>query len=515
MEAGDEPARVLANFFLKSETFRRAYARFRKLFLKPIGWLYVRDEPDRRRKLTLIDRRTGGESFGMAAPDNAHRSEALLKSFDTASHEPMENFPRLMESPVAHPCACFVLAYENRIRGFLALDALKPEAVSAFASLGEVFQDFLASEVTLAYRNYEIKTFYETVHPRALALSTLHSVHRVISASLRLKDLLPRIARLSAQVLRAHYAGIYLLDESREYLVAHFILGEEQRGHKRHRVGRGLEGRVAQSGDAVLQKRLMCVPLIGDEVLGVLTLRRSAVEVPFRRIELEILRTIAEQAVIAIRNSKLYEEGEAITLGSIKTINDILELGYKGDTAHLPLFAELVQAIGEETRLSEDQLEHLNRAVFLLDTGHVGVSREILEKKTPLTKRELQRIKQHPIKGATLLGSIQSLRPVIPIILHHHERYDGKGYPQGLSGHAIPLGARIVSVVDAFTAMMSDRPYRKRKGVAEALEEIKAQSGKQFDPEVVKCFLKVLAKKDLSSYDRGDESGPEALRKGA
>lgn len=514
MEKGGRAKRVLVDFLLKSQSFRKGYTHFRRLFLKPLGWIYAREEKDPL--LRSLDAKAACDYVCHSAENEAACVTYLATYFDTACRGPVDRFPRLVDCHAGKPCAFFVLAHENHVRGFLALDALKPEAVRRFKDLGDIFQDFLTSEVALAYRNYEIKNFYETVHPRALALSTLHSVHRVISASLRLKDLLPRIARLSSQVLGAKYASIFLLDDTHTYLVPHFVLGEEHRVHKRLAVGRGLEGRVAQSGDAVLQQRLMCVPLIGDEIMGVLTLRRSAVDVPFRTMDLEILRTIAEQAVIAIRNSKLYEEGEAITLGSIKAINDILELGYKGDAAHLPLFAELVTSVGRELHLSSEELQHLNRAIFLLDTGHVGISPEILQKSAPLTKKEVHRIRQHPVRGASLLASIQSLKPVIPIILHHHERFDGKGYPQGLMGSAIPVGARIVSVVDAFMAMTSERPYRKRKTLAEALEEIKTQAGTQFDPDVVRSFLHVVSRMDWSAAGSPRDWGRQAdFKKGA
>jgi len=111
-----------------------------------------------------------------------------------------------------------------------------------------------------------------------------------------------------------------------------------------------------------------------------------------------------------------------------------------------------------------------------------------------LTKKEYDEIKKHPAIGARLLGSIHSLKPVLPIILTHHERYDGKGYPEGLKGKEIPLGGRILALVDAFSAMVSERPYRKRLKALEALREIDKESGKQFDPEVVKSFMKLAQK---------------------
>ena len=114
-----------------------------------------------------------------------------------------------------------------------------------------------------------------------------------------------------------------------------------------------------------------------------------------------------------------------------------------------------------------------------------------------LTAEEYEAVKKHPHRGVQVLKSIHSLKPLVPIILHHHERYDGMGYPKGLKGEEIPIGARIIAVVDSFTAMISSRPYRETRKMAEAVEEIKRHSGTQFDPKVVESFLKVIQEKKI------------------
>jgi HD-GYP domain-containing protein (c-di-GMP phosphodiesterase class II) len=119
------------------------------------------------------------------------------------------------------------------------------------------------------------------------------------------------------------------------------------------------------------------------------------------------------------------------------------------------------------------------------------------QKKEKLTQKELEEIRSIPIRGANLLRSISSLKPVLPIVMHRHERYDGKGYPQGMKGDDIPLGARIVAVADSFMAMVSKRHYRKQMTVKEAMEEIVKHRGTQFDPAVVDAFLKVMKDRNL------------------
>ena len=122
------------------------------------------------------------------------------------------------------------------------------------------------------------------------------------------------------------------------------------------------------------------------------------------------------------------------------------------------------------------------------------------QKKEKLTQKELEEIRSIPIRGANLLRSISSLKPVLPIVMHRHERYDGKGYPQGLKGEAIPLGARIVAVADSFMAMVSKRHYRQQLTIKGALEEILKYKGTQFDPMVVDAFLKVM--KDKAVFEK-------------
>jgi HD-GYP domain-containing protein (c-di-GMP phosphodiesterase class II) len=161
----------------------------------------------------------------------------------------------------------------------------------------------------------------------------------------------------------------------------------------------------------------------------------------------------------------------------------------------IEIIGEMVLAVGKQMELPGSELVHLERAILLLDTGQLAFPEKAWQKKEKLTQKELEDIRSIPIRGANLLRSISSLRPVLPIVMHRHERYDGKGYPQGLKGEEIPLGARIVAVADSFMAMISKRHYRQQLTVKDALEEILKHKGAQFDPAVVDAFLKVMKEK--------------------
>jgi putative nucleotidyltransferase with HDIG domain len=247
---------------------------------------------------------------------------------------------------------------------------------------------------------------------------------------------------------------------------------------------------------------LLAAPLISDDLIGVIIIRRAQGKPAFERFDQEILMTLVEQSIIGIKNLQLYEEQERIVFGSIKSLVTLLDTRVPQEYTHSPFFSRLVTAIGAQMRLDEKKIQSLKYASLLHDTGKADIPVEILTKTTKLTPEEYNIIKRHPIKGAQILRPLQALRPVIPIIMHHHERYDGTGYPSRLKKGQIPEGARIMAVADAFEAMVYGRPYRERKGIPMAMQEIKKKSGTQFDPKVVDAFLKAIKKFNVKVYSR-------------
>jgi len=145
--------------------------------------------------------------------------------------------------------------------------------------------------------------------------------------------------------------------------------------------------------------------------------------------------------------------------------------------------------VARRLQCSEKEIEAICWAALLHDIGKIGIPDEILHKPSTLTDEEWCRMKQHPEIGANIVGNIKKLKTAIPLIRHHHEHFDGTGYPSGLSGEQIPLGARILSVVDAYGAMIDRRVYRPARDPEEAVSELRRKAGKQFDPQVVNAFL--------------------------
>ena len=145
--------------------------------------------------------------------------------------------------------------------------------------------------------------------------------------------------------------------------------------------------------------------------------------------------------------------------------------------------------------MSDEVLDAMELGGILHDIGKIGTYDKILDKPAKLLSEEMEEVRQHPGKGASILKPIKQLEKIVPLIKHHHERIDGNGYPDGLKGEDIPLLARVLCVADAYDSMVSDRPYRKAPGKKYAISELKRCSGSQFDAKVVEAFLSVLKSK--------------------
>lgn len=339
-------------------------------------------------------------------------------------------------------------------------------------------------------------------------ISTIHSIYRLVNSTYELTDLIPRLCRLISQILSADYCQITLLDVTKKYSVLKcFISGKNKFcTDQRLKIVNRAEKKIIRTSSVVIQGNFIAAPLISDDLIGIVILRRKTGRHSFESSDRETLMTLVEQAIIGIRNLQLYEEQQKIVLGSIKSLVTLLDTRVPQEYTHSPYFSRLVTAIGHQMQLDEKQIQSLKYASLLHDTGKADIPPEILTKTTRLTAREFNIIKKHPVKGAQILRPLQVLRPVIPIIMHHHEKYDGTGYPSRLKKGQIPEGARIMAVADAFEAMVYGRPYRERKDICSAIKEIKKKSGSQFDPRVVDAFLKIIKKINTKIYLNQDKN---------
>jgi len=215
-----------------------------------------------------------------------------------------------------------------------------------------------------------------------------------------------------------------------------------------------------------------------------------------------MLSVVSEQSVTAIRNLQLSEEQQTIILGSIDFIGQLLKRHGHAAAINTPVYFKIVKSLGMKLNLGQTLIDNLYYASILRNTGAIDVPYNILAKSSQLTSDEFKVIRNQPAHSVELIKPVEFLKPVLPIILYHHEKYDGTGYPSGLKKEQIPIGARILSVVDAFEAMVRERPYKSRLGIDEAVDELKRNSGTQFDPKVVNSFVKLSKQKKFRNYLR-------------
>ena len=341
-----------------------------------------------------------------------------------------------------------------------------------------------------------------------ILISSIHSIYRLINSTFELDNLIGRMTKLIYQMLHCRYCQILLVDPAKKYSVLKCIVSNRKKyfiDKKKKNLNR-LEKKIIKASAFIFKENILGLPLISEDVIGMIILRRNKNDPPFEKSDQEILMTIVEQAIIGIKNLQLYEEQQRIVLGSIKALVILLDTRIPQEYTHSPYFSRLVMTIGHQMHLEEKQIESLKYASLLHDAGKIDIPLEILTKTTKLTPGEYKIIRRHPERGAQILRPLQILRPVIPIISYHHEKYDGTGYPSRLKKGQIPQGARIMAVADAFEAMVYGRPYRERMDINSAIKEIKKKSGTQFDPKVVEAFLKVVKKINTKKYLQPNES---------
>ncbi|HSK48104.1 MAG TPA: HD domain-containing phosphohydrolase [Coriobacteriia bacterium] len=241
----------------------------------------------------------------------------------------------------------------------------------------------------------------------------------------------------------------------------------------------------------------VCELAFGDLNVGWLFVARSDGE-RYAAQDNALLQGIAAHAGAAFGRAALFARIRDDYAKTIAALSATLDYGERAPAGHAGRVMEYAMAIGEEMGLSFDEIEQLRFAGLLHDIGKTGVPEEILLKPSALSPEEMATIRRHPEIGASIVEQIEFLKSLTPVILHHHEHWDGSGYPQGLSGKDIPVLSRILAVADAYDAMTSERSYRKRMTIAQARLELKSLAGGQFDPAVVGALDDVLDRMALA-----------------
>ncbi len=337
-----------------------------------------------------------------------------------------------------------------------------------------------------------------------------------------------QILEVCVKETRSEVASLMFLDHERQELVSKASIGFPPGAamSSEKRVGEGIASWVAKTAQPLLLQggseedpeedpwydlllknstiaSALSVPLAKQgKIIGVLNLAKRTKKSSYTKSDLELVTTLCGQAAIAIENAKLFEEVAKKTqdlknahFDAIKALAEALETKDLYTRGHSDRTTRYAVAVAEGLGLSPAEQDHIRYAAILHDIGKIGIPEEVLNKGEKLSPQEYEVMKRHPQIGAQIIGQVKSLAPVVPIVLHDHEHYDGSGYPEGLAGEAIPLGSRIIAVVDAYDAITTDRSYRKAPGRDFAFQELRRCSGTQFDPAVVEAFFQLLKQK--------------------
>ncbi len=239
-------------------------------------------------------------------------------------------------------------------------------------------------------------------------------------------------------------------------------------------------------------RSVLIVPIKGKKSIPAVLVVANKTEGEFLSGEIKLITTLCSLAGLFIENALLAEQLQNFLLSSIRAFVKVLESTSKWTAGHTERVTDIAVHIGMTMGMSHHELETLKVCALLHDIGKIAVPKDILDKEGELDFFEWDEIRKHPQIGADILAELADYPEITECIRYHHEYYNGEGL-LGLKGEQIPLTARIIAVADAFDAMTSDRPYRKRLSIYEAIKEIRKQRGKQFDPQVVDAFLRWFA----------------------
>jgi putative nucleotidyltransferase with HDIG domain len=237
-----------------------------------------------------------------------------------------------------------------------------------------------------------------------------------------------------------------------------------------------------------MKQKLTAILAVGEKVSGQ----------EFHSADLDMLRALSESAGIAIENARLFKDLEEAYLATIRVLVSRIEEKDPYTHGHTERVAEYAVGLARAMGFPPEEVQRIQFGAFLHDIGKVHTEDHVLHKPDALTEEEWKIVKMHPVRGAEMVKGVRFLERVVDIIRHHHERVDGKGYPDGLQGDEISMAARVVNVADAFDAMTTDRPYRAGLSVAQAIAQMQDKAGTQFDAGVVEVLVDAIQSGQIS-----------------
>ena len=387
----------------------------------------------------------------------------------------------------------------------------------------------LAGHAAVAIQNARL---YEQQRQNNERQQLLEQIGRHLQQTLDSEVLIPLILEEVNKAIEAEAQSLWLLNSETGMIQCHYATGPGGEAIKKVTVplGMGIVGSSVASQTAIMiedaqnneqvfkaadeqtgyvTRSLLCVPLVrqGKSIGAIEAVNKHGGGL-FSKQDLELLRNIADSAALSIENARLYAELAASYDSTLDALTAALDLRDSETEGHSRRVVEYTARLARQMGLPEAEIRNICRGALIHDIGKIGVPDAILLKPGLLDPEERLIMEKHPVAGYEMLLGVPYLAEEIPIVLAHQEHWDGTGYPFGLVGEEIPLGARLFSIADTFDALTSDRSYRHGRSCEEALAIISAEAGTQFDPQAVAAFLTV----PVDEWDAIRVSVYEALR---
>jgi HD-GYP domain-containing protein (c-di-GMP phosphodiesterase class II) len=439
----------------------------------------------------------------------AWRAVAESDGVDTSGVEKVKSGPSAVESTLIVPAPGGAPHPEGELAREMAglssqKDSLLNELEKAYEGLAQALE-ISRRETDVAYG--ELKNKISVLERKVFELISLNNIGKAITSELKLDSLLEVVLTKICELIEVDSA-VLALTNRREELEIKLV-----RGLPKVCLGSAfaldveVAYRAAVNNDEPvvipdldtssrlsvfkLDPRMVSAVLIPlkthKEKVGLLVLNSTEGH-SFNHEHVLLLSTFGAQAAIAIVNAKLYANLKSMVLGVVASLSAALEAKDPYTEGHSTRVAEYAVAIGREIGMDESALEELRNAGLIHDIGKIGVPEAVICKKGKLNSDEWEQMRLHPQHGENIASPVPFLESVVPGVKSHHEHFDGRGYPEGIAQEKIPLMARILAVADTFDAITSQRSYREARSPQEALEEIRAHSGSQFDPKIVEAL---------------------------
>ncbi len=381
---------------------------------------------------------------------------------------------------------------------------------------GFVLKPFTQEELLVAVERAVTRSRLQKENIRLKALIPLFEISKLLVTEIDLANLFKIITEVLVQEFSVDRVSLMLVDEASGDLLirASHGLSPEMAAEARRKAGEGVAGLVlkfkkpliisagkhpdpevmAAINTENMPTSSMSVPLIGkNKVFGVLNVSKFS-GTPFSTSDLQIVLILSSQVVTAMENAGLFEDLRENYFRTVQALVAAVEAKDPYTRWHSTNVAKYAVAVGRDLGMSPTQLEEMHIAAILHDVGKIGISELIISKPERLSPEEFDIMKDHPAHGIRILEPIGFSPTITDAIYQHHERYDGKGYPEGLAGTDISMAARILSVADTIDAMVSERPYRGTISVEEVLLELQRESGRQFDPNAAESAIRLIQK---------------------